>query len=186
MHFLEGERMKQLLKKNKDEKKAFVFLCTVTLLAQGFFLSLLILLLTMDKYSEDKVLVYEDCTFIRCELKENVTHRSRSCRYLIYTEEYDKPLEIDNIVQGKTNQELLLSIKQGDTIVVSIKDKETLDLYSVSYNNEYILSYEDYLDKHNSNNKIGIIFNSVMSAILLSAFIIEVIYYKKTGRCVPI
>ena len=68
-----------------------IFICGLA----GFFIWGLTSLLFAVDYPEKNELRYEECTFIGYE---NV--RDRGTRYYIFVNEYDEPLEIDNIVSS--------------------------------------------------------------------------------------
>ena len=56
----------------------------------------------------------------------------------------------------------------------------------MTYTDKYVLSYEDYLDVHTRNSKIGVVVLSILSGIDLTLLIAEVVYFKKTGRGIPV
>ena len=167
----------------KKQKGAFIGFVIITLAFLTFSLFCLINLTLLDKYPSKDELKYEECTYIKYEY---VSSGNREHQYYIYVEEYNDPLKIDNIVINKTNEELLFSLNSGETIIVSIEDDSEFYLFSISYNSKYILSYEDFLSEHDSNNVIGIIVTSIMASISLAFLIGGSIYYKKTGECLPI
>ena len=167
----------------KKQKIAFIVFIAITLAFLAFSLFCFVNLTLIDKYPSSEELTYEQCTYIKSEY---VSVGRGYHNYYIYVEEYNEPLKIDNIVINRTNEELLFSLNKGDTIIVSIYDNGKLDLFSVSYNNDYILSYEDYLTEHNGNNTVGKISTAVMSCIALGFLVGESIYYKKTGECLPL
>lgn len=167
----------------KKQKGAFIGFVIITLAFLTFSLFCLINLTLLDKYPSKDELKYEECTYIKYEY---VSSGNTEHQYYIYVEEYNAPLKIDNIVINKTNEELLFSLNSGETIIVSIEDDSEFYLFSISYNSKYILSYEDFLSEHDSNNVIGIIVTSIMASISLAFLIGGSIYYKKTGECLPI
>ena len=167
----------------KKQKTAFVVFITITLAFLAFSLFCFVNLILINKYPSSEDLKYEQCTYVRSEY---VSVGRGYHNYYIYVEEYNEPLKIDNIVINRTNEELLFSLNKGDTIIVSIYDNGKLDLFSVSYGNKYILSYEDYLAEHNGNNTVGKIATAVMSCIALGFLVGGSIYYKKTGECLPL
>ena len=167
----------------KKQKGAFIGFVIITITFLTFSLFCLINLTLLDKYPSKGELKYEECTYIKYEY---VSSGNREHQYYIYVEEYNDPLKIDNIVINKTNEELLFSLNSGETIIVSIEDDSEFYLFSIYYNSKYILSYEDFLSEHNSNNVVGIIVTSIMASISLAFLIGGSIYYKKTGECLPI
>ena len=159
----------------KKQKEAFIVFVIRTLAFLAFSLFCLINLTPMlDKYPSKDELKYEECTYIKYEY---VTWGYRASQYYIYVEEYNKPLKIDNIVVNKTNEELLFSLISGETITVSIEDDSKFYLFSVSYNGKYILSYEDFLSEHNSNNIVGIIVIVVM--LIISCVYFSIFSWRK-------
>ena len=167
----------------KKQRGAFIGFVVITLAFLSFSLFCLVNLTLIDKYPSKGELKYEECTYVNYEY---VSVGKGNHNYYIYVEEYDEPLKIDNIVINKTNNEILFSLNPGDIIIVSIEDYSGFDLYSISYNGKYILSYEDFLFEHNSNNTVGIITTSIMALVSLAFLIGGIIYYKKTGECLPI
>ena len=148
-----------------------IFICGLA----GFFIWGLTSLLFAVDYPEKNELRYEECTFIGYE---NV--RDRGTRYYIFVNEYDEPLEIDNIVSSSVSESLLRDISSGDKITVSI-DQSDKDLYSMYCGDINILSYDDYLSEHEPNNALGVVLLTLFSCLMLGLLVVEIIYYKKTG-----
>ena len=168
------------MKMNSKQRIAFIVQSIILLCGIGFLLWCLIGIVSIGKYPSANSLVYEECTFVRCEQKNT----AKSSRYYIYVEEYEKPLEIDNIVLGQIDREALLALELGDKITVSKYDgKKEYTLYSLSHGETGILLYEDYLLRHNKNNAIGMVISSVFLSMVVGIFIWSVYYYKKTGKC---
>ena len=167
----------------KKEKIPFIIFIMITLAFFGFSLFSFVNLTLINKYPSVDELYYEQCTYVNSEY---VSVGRGYHNYYIYVEEYNEPLKIDNIVVNKTHEELLFSLNEGDIISVSIVDNNKLNLFSISFNGEYILSYEDYLDEHNGNNIVGIVVTAVISCIALGILVFGSIYYKKTGECLPL
>ena len=168
------------MKMNSKQRVAFIAQSILLLCAIGFFLYFLVGVVTIGKYPSADSLVYEECTFVRCEQKNT----AKSSRYYIYVEEYEKPMVIDNIVISQINREELLSLEVGDKITVSKYDgKKEYTLYSLSHGETGILLYEDYLLRHNKNNATGMVISSAFFSVVVSIFIWSVYYYKKTGKC---
>lgn len=131
-----------------------------------------------------ETLVYENCTFVKYEFEQKKGARgSVYNHYYIYVEEYEEPLEIDEMVFQSIKESELLSLRSGDKITVSISDKAYL--YSLFYGDDYIWSYEDYLIVHKDNDKVGFIVASMLSCLGFVPFIIGIIHYKKTGEILP-
>jgi hypothetical protein len=138
---------------------------------------------SIGKYPSADSLVYEECTFVRCEQKNT----AKSSLYYIYVEEYEKPMEIDNIVISQIDREALFTLEPGDKITVSKHDgQKECTLYSLSHGETDILSYQDYLSRHNNNNMTGIVVCSILLCMTVGLFIGSVIHYRKTGECLPI
>ena len=172
-----------MMKTNSKQRVAFIAQSILLLCAIGFFLYFLVGVVTIGKYPSADSLVYEECTFVRCEQKNT----AKSSRYYIYAEEFEKPMVIDNIVISQINREALLALELGDKITVSKYDgKKEYTLYSLSHGETDILSYQDYLSRHNSNNTTGIVVCSILLCMTVGLFIGAVIHYRKTGKCLPI
>lgn len=163
-------------------KAVFSFENFIFLFCSVFFLSVYIGFALVEDYPDVNSLVYEDCTFIKYEYIEYRYSKSSKMRYYnIYVEEYDKPLQVDNIVYKRINKDLLLQLNEGDTIKVSLlEEKEKFYLYSLSCGGVYILSYEDYLSEHESNDSIGSI---VLPALLCMSFVGFIVGVKKRMSC---
>lgn len=158
-----------------------ILLSFLVILFTGF----LIGVLTIKEYPNKDELKYKNYTFVNYEYVKRTGRYGSREKYYIYVKEYEKPLEIDNIVVKKTNLDVLKTIQPDDIIVVSIREyDDNLDIYSFEYNGDYVLTYEDYLSRHNSNNKTGIIVTSILSGVTLSLLIFGIIYYKKTGKLI--
>lgn len=157
---------------------SFLFLLLAGLFIWGFFA-----LMFAEKYPPADSLVYETCTVVEYELVST----AKSSHYSIYVEEYEKPLEIDNIVMNVIDREALLELEAGDTIVVShYEGKRSFNLYTLSHADKTILAYEDYLAEHEGNNTIGIWVTGVLSLSSIALLIANTIHYKKTGRPLPL
>ena len=167
----------------EKERSSVITICVIFSIIALIFAVGLIGLLMMEDYPNKEELVYEECTFISYEFKKS----SKSKRYYIYVEEYINPLEIDNIVYAKADKEVLSSIEPGDKIKISVRRfKDDLKLYSVSYKEKNVLSYEDFLARHESNDKLGFIILPILCFMSLSIVIVTIVYYKKTGHCIPL
>ena len=141
----------------------------------------------MSKYPKENELIFEKCTFIRYEYKRDISTRHASERFYIYVEEYGRPLEIDNIVFNKVNEDDLKKLSEDDSIIVSTREfKGNFDLYSMSADDIEILTYNDYLSSHNRNTKIGLIVLPILMAISGGMLIWGIFHYKRTGECLPI
>ena len=179
--------MSKKKKKNKRKKQIYaaqrttvITHCALMLVVFLMFSYALFFFLTNDDPSKDS-LVYEDCTFITYKFIDK-----KQKYYNIYVDEYDIPLEIDNIVFDRTNVNALQNLKKGDSVTVSLRPfKDTFTIYEMYCAENYILSYEDYLNAH-SENADGMIKISTIFIILSSGMIItEIIYFKKTGKVLP-
>ena len=169
----------------KDNKIQFIIMCSVLFILIIIFVIFLIGVLSI-KYPNKEDLKYEECTFIKYEFIENRSVKSSSKHYNIYVEEYDKELRIDNIIYDDINKELLDKLKKGDKIIISVRENnEIYDIYSMSYKNNYILSYEAYLNGHYKNDKIGLIVIPIFIFITGGLLLFGIIYYKKTSKCFP-
>ena len=171
------------MKMNSKQRVAFVAQSILILCAIGFFLYCLVGVVSIGKYPSADSLVYEECTFVRCEQKNT----AKSSRFYIYAEEFEKPMVIDNIVISQINREALLSLEVGDMITVSkYEEKKEYTLYSMTHGEIDILSYEDYLSRHSNNNTTGTVVCSILLCMTIGLFIGAVIHFKKTEECLPI
>ena len=183
--------MKAILTKNarkpsKSDKISFVLHIVFYICAFVFFLFISIISLTTEYPTKDS-LVYEECTFIKYDFisKESRNH-STTRYYNIYVKEYDEPLGIDNIIYDRVHQGYLGNLKKGDKITVSIKkDEKRPNLYVMSYDKKYILSYDDYRDGHMKNDEIGHILFPILTCMITGLFIAEFIHYKTKGKPLP-
>ena len=157
-----------------------VFFLALTL----FFVWALFGVMLIEEYPEKAELTYEECTFIKYEKIERRYNRHSKMRYYyLYVEEYDQPLEIDNIVFPVTNEEALQRLKQGDKVTVSLYEyKGEINLYEAFCGSDSILNYEDYLSKHNGNNELGVIVCSVFICASIGLLFAGIVHYRKTGN----
>ena len=175
-----------MFKNNKDnDNKSFIIQNIFLSSILAIFVVMFICVLLIKGYPNKSELIYENCTFIRYEYVKKYVSPGISEKYLIYVNEYETPLEIDNIVFNEINANVLNSIKSGDEIVVSIQyDHDKNNLYSMAYKEKNVLSYDDYLTRHTKNNRFGIVVTSIMIAITASLLVFGIIYYKKTGKTI--
>lgn len=138
-------------------KSDFVLLIIIGLPCTVLFTILFIGLLSND-YPEKSELQYETCTYVNYEYDKHRYGKGRTSRtYKVYVEEYDTPLIIDNIVFTAVPEARFSTLKKGDKVTLSIESSDDkLYLYTLSADGYNILSYDEYLEKHNSNNKTGI------------------------------
>lgn len=134
---------------------------------------------TLDYLPEDE-LVYEECTFVDFKHTEEPHHRGAYTHYYyVYVEEYDIPLSIDSVVFDKVNQDVFSELKPGDKINVSV---DNMELCSISYNGESILSYDDFLTEQKESKIIEIFGSLILSCVCFCLSVSIFIYYKKTGK----
>lgn len=175
-----------IIKNDKNNKIHFIIQTTIVSIILIFCIILLVGILSVRHNPNKEELIYEKVTYIRYEYIRKGT-KSVSKRYYIFVNEYDKPLEIDNIVFDKVNRNALDNLISGDVLTVSIREyNDNYDLYSIAMNENYILSYEDYLTCHNRNNTLGLIFFPIVISIAIFILVFGIIRYKKTGECLPI
>ena len=147
-----------------------------------FYLVCLIGVINIDPYPSEDSLIYENCSFVKYEYILKRSTRSKSERYHIYVEEYDKPLEIDNIVFHMTNEDVLFHLEPGAQVAVSIREsKDKLTLYTIAYDGVNILSYDDYVKIHTRNNNTGIVVLSALFCVSLGLCFAEYIHIKRHG-----
>lgn len=181
---------KRLNKPSKTDKIFFIVHNVFYIFALCFFL--FFGFFTTTEYPAKESLVYEECTFIKSEYisKENRNH-STTRYYNIYVEEYDKPLEIDNIIYDRIHQGFLSNLEKGDKITVSIRHyKDDMNLYDMNlyemyYGEKYVLTYDDYSEGHKENDEIGFILAHVFIFLISGLIVAEFIHYKTKGKPLP-
>ena len=160
------------------EKIKHIIISVIMLSAAALFTWAFISLLLIEPYPPADQLVYEECTFVKCERKTP----SRSVVYRVHVKEYAEPLEIDNIVSSSASEAGLLSLKNGDKIKVSIRKTENgNDLYYMSSGQTSVLTYEDYLAEHRGNMTVGYIILPILSLFSFTLVGLETVRYKKLG-----
>lgn len=168
--------------KHRENQVEFICKSVFLLVLAGFFIGFLLALVLSvdgDEYPPADSLTYETCTFERCERKKTSKY---AYVYMIYVEEYEEPLRIGSVMDEKLNHGALERLTSGNEIVVSVsQEKEQLYLYSLSYGNVSILTYEDYVSEHTSNSTLGIALMLCLSLTMLGLFIANIICYKKKG-----
>ena len=154
----------------------------ITILFTIFFSYCFIRLAFYSKYPSKDKLLYEDYTFIQYKLYEKKGRHGTTRRYEIYVKELHSPILIDDIVFGRANEDVLNSLVENDIISASVKkNTNKIYAYEIIYNEKFILHYEDYLDKHESNETVGIIVTGIMVCIGVGFLVAEIIYCKKNG-----
>lgn len=138
----------------------------------------------VEKYPSADALVYETCTFARCE---RVSWGKYGDNYYIYVEEYGKPLEIDSISLRAIDREALEAVKAGDSIVVTKEEGNgSFPLYALSHGNQDILAYEDFLAQQKRDDNVGAVLVGLFSLLPIGLLAANVILYRKTGRSFPL
>ena len=89
---------------------------------------------------------------------------------------------IDNIVQRATDGNLPASLRPGESLQISLKDRKDFRLYEISARGADILSYEDFLSRHRNNERVGIVFSALTAVISFSFLVTGIVYYIKTGN----
>ncbi len=135
-------------------------------------------------HPSESELVFEECTFIKYEYQYHDRVKGSDYEdYLVYVEEYDEALKISGIVFEKADQIALSRLNPGDKVTLSIKKHyDMLHLYSMSYGDTYILSYEDYLSENIKNDKNIAIICIILIFIGIAFSLIDVIYKKVKGK----
>ncbi|MBR2987383.1 MAG: hypothetical protein IKC63_05135 [Clostridia bacterium] len=161
---------------------SFIIFCIATTFCFLFF-GIVFFFFAMSSPFPETSPVYENCTFLSYEHVRRVGGKTTNHYYYIYTEEYDKPLVIDNIAFRSAYAEALDSLRKGDVLTVSIDhDRERLDLFAIAYNETPIMTYEDYEEAHTDNRTLGYIILPILSGGSLFFLITGSIFYKKKGR----
>ena len=131
-------------------------------------------------YPASEELVYEECTFVRYEMKKT----KYGGIYWVELEEYEESLKIDSLVYKHVNKGVLEDLRAGDTVTVSYD--EDGDVYSMARGDSYILSYEDFLSAHESNHRNGMIIAPILVCLSAALVIGNCVLWKKTGECFKI
>ena len=151
---------------------SLVYIFTFALIV---FLVVILIILLDTSYPKESELKFEYYTF---EKYEYVKKRKTSY-YEIYVEELEKPIKI-HIEKKSIRKEILNEVKTGDIIKASLEEKNKyIEAYQITYNNKFILSYNDYLKDNKSNINSGIILMSIMIPIYSIVFVIEILKYKQ-------
>lgn len=159
--------------------KTTFIVSSIAILLFAFFLMFLLVGILCEQYPSEDALTFQECTFMKWEKKTAY----RYVRYFVYVEEYEAPLEIDNIVLCKVNKDILSQLKQGDKVTVSISEaKNKWKVHAISYQGTPILAFEDYIVQHKRNDRIGTVICSVLSIAFLGGFVANIVYYRKNGN----
>ena len=171
----------------KKNTLGFIILLIITIIITLIFFTVIMIYSFAIKFPNPSDLQYEKCTFKYFELGRSDPNSSNINKCYIYVEKYNIPLEIDNIVYRDSYKEELSKLKSKDELIVSFeKEESSYNLYSLETKNTIIISYDDYLCKHENQRQIGITIFSIFTSVSILLLIIEIIYYKKTGECLPI
>ena len=159
------------------EKIKMITLCTVlSIFAMLFtigFIGMATASYSKDCYTE------QACTFLEYEYQVIELKNSDVERYFVYVQEYEKPLEIDQIVSDLVNRRVLNGLEKGDQITVLVDKRR--NLISLAHQGEYVLTYEDYVAEHEKNTGVGVIVMLIMSCISWGLIVFLIVHYKKTG-----
>lgn len=169
--------------KRGEQSIRFVATGILLLLLAGILIGGSFALMFVEKFPSTDSLVYETCTFEKCE---RISSGKYADYYFIYVEEYDKPLKIDSIASRAIDPDALQKVRAGDVIVVSKDEgRRSFTLYSLSHGDATILAYEDFLETQDGNDSVGAAVMGVFSLLPIGLFIANVIHYRKTGRSLP-
>ena len=167
-----------MIKKNTPTIVVFLITILFTIFVSYCFIRLAF----YSKYPSKDKLLYEDYTFIQYKLYEKKGRHGTTRRYEIYVKELNSPILIDDIVFGRANEDVLNSLVENDIISASVKkNTNKIYAYEIIYNEQYILHYEDYLERHENNEIVGIIVTGIMVCIGVGFLAAEIIYCKKNG-----
>lgn len=170
--------------RHEKQRVRFVAINMLFLLLAVLLIGGSLALALVEKYPSADALVYEACTFVRCE---RVSWGRYGDDYYIYVEEYGKPLEIDSISIRGIDREALEAVKAGDSIAVSKEEgTNSFPLYALSHGDRDILAYEDFLAQQKRNDHVGAIVVGLFSLLPIGLLAANVILYRKTGRSFPL
>ena len=131
-------------------------------------------------YPSPEDIAYEECTFVRYEIKKMKSGKI----YRIEFEGYEELFDIDSVVSKHVNKTVLGGLRAGDGVTVSID--EDGNLCAMAHGESYILSYEDYLSAHESNHRNGMIIAPILLCLYAALVIGNCVLWKKTGECFKI
>lgn len=170
--------------RHEKQRTRFVAVSVLLLLLAVLHIGGSLVLALVESYPSADALVYETCTFARCE---RVSWGRYGASYYIYVEEYGKPLEIDSISLRAIDREALEAVKAGDSIVVSKEEGNgSFSLYALSHGDRDILAYEDLLAQQKRDDNVGAVFVGLFSLLPIGLLAANVILYRKTGRSFPL
>lgn len=170
--------------RHEKQRTRFVAVSVLLLLLAVLLIGGSLALALVESYPSADALVYETCTFARCE---RISWGRYGDNYYIYVEEYGNPLEIDSISLRAIDREALEAVKAGDSIVVSKEEgKNSFPLYALSHGNQDILAYEDFLAQQKRDDNVGAVLVGLFSLLPIGLLAANVILYRKTGRSFPL
>ena len=165
------------------EKSALVINCVI-FLALAILFGTCFVVLAGTTYSEDRY-TEQICTFSECDYVVHERGGARGTEYYdVYVQEYEKPLQIDQIVFDQVNKSVLFDLKEGDQITVLLDQKN--HVISMAHDGQYVLTYEDYVAEHESNNTVGVFATLILCGMCLGLVIFLIFRYKKTGRVLDV
>ena len=165
---------------NSAEKTKVILHCIIMAIC-FLIMSYALLAFAFMEDPEKASLKYENCTFVSYTfVDEDRTY------YNIYVEEYNIPLEIDNIIYERTNVTALKKLEKGDIVTVSLRQfKDTRDIYEMYSGDSYIIKYEDYLELHGEQADGMIKISLVIMIISAGMIVTEILHFKKKGNALP-
>lgn len=165
-------------------KRHFIIQCVFLSLSFCLFFSLFVSLTTsLARPVEEPQ--YREFTLLSTE---RIYHIRSGVQYNVYVEETDKPLRIYNIVYlyADFDVDALEAIPSGETITAGIEKerRSKIDVSSLKYGDQTILSFESYVYAQRRNQVIGIVVTSILSLMFSVCFFWGVISYKKKGNVI--
>lgn len=101
-------------------------------------------------------LSYQELTYVRYQ---KIRLRRADYRYVIYVEEYEKPLEISNISDRRLDKEKLENLHRNQTLQVYLRPSNLRDydyeICEFACGSDMLLSLSDYVATNQSNQRAG-------------------------------
>lgn len=113
-------------------------------------------------------------------------HTFENDNYKFYFKEFNTPLKVAGIADGKVNIELLNNINTNDTLqIYYLKDefkKNSFDIFEIKTNDQYILSLKDCKEVNMRNQKVGMIVCPIMIICTSFLLVIAIYSYNQTQK----
>ena len=119
---------------------------------------------------------YSKLTYCEVTYQE---HTFENDNYEFYFNEFDLPLKVAGIADSKVNIDILNKVNTNDTLqIYYLKDefkKNSIDLFEIKVNDQYILSLQDCKAVNMRNQKVGMILCPIMIICTLFLLVIAIL-----------